>query len=131
MSREISELTGAFTSARFDQVRYRIGDELGEVFGEDTEYEGLTLTVEVADLQDGLAMLRSLSVTPEPFEVSSLEDVAELATAELSALQQAQRRWGAFADALGAALEKSSVDKDAAVGIVAALVQKHDKEAQK
>lgn len=52
---------GSIRTARFETVRYWLGHETGDVFGHDCEYEGPTLTIEVADAADAQAMLDAIS----------------------------------------------------------------------
>lgn len=54
-------LIGTISTPRHSAVRYQIGNEAGDVFGRDSGYDGPTLTVEIADMNDGLAMLRALA----------------------------------------------------------------------
>ena len=53
-------IIGTIRTARHQAVRYHIGHESGDVFGVDSDYDGPTLTVEVADLADAQAMLADL-----------------------------------------------------------------------
>lgn len=41
--------------------RFIMGESCGEVFGEDDHFQGLTLTVEVCDSEEGLRLLAALS----------------------------------------------------------------------
>ncbi len=52
---------GSISTARFETVRYWLGHETGDVFGPDCDYDGPTLTVEVADAADARAMLEAIS----------------------------------------------------------------------
>jgi hypothetical protein len=54
------EITGTITTPRHEAVRYRIGQESGNVFTEDEEFDGLTLTIEVSGRRDAMAMLRAI-----------------------------------------------------------------------
>ena len=51
---------GTISTARHPVVRYHIGHETGDVFGRDCDYDGPTLTLEVADMADAVAMLRAI-----------------------------------------------------------------------
>lgn len=52
---------GSIRTTRFETVRYWVGHETGDVFGRDCDYDGLTLTIEVADAADAQAMLDAIS----------------------------------------------------------------------
>lgn len=52
---------GTIGTDRNAVVRYWVGYETGDVFGCDCDYDGLTLTVEVADAADARAMLDAMS----------------------------------------------------------------------
>lgn len=50
-------------------LRYRLGDECGDIFEVDDDYDGLTLTVEVRDEAEGrrlIAALRGAVERPDP-----------------------------------------------------------------
>ena len=46
------ELTGLVTVAPGHQRRYRIGHDSGDVFSEDDDYDGVTLTIEATGIED-------------------------------------------------------------------------------
>ncbi|MGN7869595.1 hypothetical protein [Paracoccus sp. 22332] len=60
-----SGVVGTISTARHPVVRYSIGHEGGDVFGLDSDYDGPTLTVEVADLDDACAMLSDIALAPQ------------------------------------------------------------------
>ncbi len=41
-------------------LRYRLGDECGDIFAEDDDFDGLTLTVEVRDEAEGRRLIEAL-----------------------------------------------------------------------
>jgi len=54
------EITGTISTSRHRAVRFRAGQESGEIFGEGVEYDGFTLTIEVDGKDDALAMLEAI-----------------------------------------------------------------------
>ena len=40
--------------------RYRIGNECGEVFADDEDFEGITLTIEVESIEDGERLVAAI-----------------------------------------------------------------------
>ena len=61
-----TEMTGTISTARHQVVRYRAGHESGDLFEEGQEFDGLTLTIEVADVADARAMLDAISRRATP-----------------------------------------------------------------
>lgn len=61
----MTEKIGKLIEPTGQERRYRIGNESGEVFACDEDFDGYTLTVEVADTADGDALLARLH-RPEP-----------------------------------------------------------------
>ena len=59
-----TEMTGTISTARHQVVRYRAGHESGDLFEEGQDFDGLTLTIEVADAADAQAMLDAISWRP-------------------------------------------------------------------
>ena len=59
-----TEMTGTISTARHQVVRYRAGHESGDLFEEGQDFDGLTLTIEVADAADAQAMLDAISAAP-------------------------------------------------------------------
>ncbi|AKG94540.1 hypothetical protein Shpa_29 [Paracoccus phage Shpa] len=59
-----TEMTGTISTARHQVVRYRAGHESGDLFEEGQDFDGLTLTIEVADAADARAMLNAISWRP-------------------------------------------------------------------
>jgi len=57
MSDEIKGLVAPPTDTL---CRYRIGREVGEVFGEGDDYDGLTLTIEIDTVDQGLAFVAAI-----------------------------------------------------------------------
>lgn len=55
-----AEITGTISTTRHAMVRYRIGSDCGDTFGADSDYDGLTLTIEVSGRDDALAMLEAI-----------------------------------------------------------------------
>lgn len=41
-------------------LRYRLGDECGDIFAEDDDFDGVTLTVEVRDEAEGRRLIEAL-----------------------------------------------------------------------
>lgn len=64
-------IVGTISTVRHPAVRYCIGHEGGDVFGYDSDYDGPTLTVEVADLDDARAMLGAISLRTREAEMRS------------------------------------------------------------
>lgn len=54
------EITGTISTERHEVVRYRAGHESGDIFEEDVDYDGFTLTIEVSGHDDALAMLDAI-----------------------------------------------------------------------
>jgi catechol 2,3-dioxygenase-like lactoylglutathione lyase family enzyme len=50
------ELTGTILGPDGHERRFRVGEVWGEVFVEDEDFCGITLTIEVASLQEGMAL---------------------------------------------------------------------------
>ena len=59
-----TEMTGTISTARHQVVRYVAELNCGRAFGPGCEYEGPTLTIEVADAADAQAMLDAISAAP-------------------------------------------------------------------
>ncbi|MBO9459011.1 hypothetical protein [Labrenzia sp. R5_0] len=57
---EDREMTGVISNSRNRAIRFRAGSECGELFEEDVEFDGLTLTVEVSGKEDALAMIEAI-----------------------------------------------------------------------
>ena len=55
-----TEITGTISTSRHRDVRYRIGRESGDLFEEDQDFDGITLTIEVSGRDDALAMLKAI-----------------------------------------------------------------------
>lgn len=60
------EMTGTISTARHQVVRYRAWHESGDLFEEGQDFDGLTLTIEVADAADAQAMLDAISSRAAP-----------------------------------------------------------------
>lgn len=54
------EITGLVEVSTGHMRRFRIGHDSGEVFHDNDDYEGVTLTVEALSMEDGRAILRLL-----------------------------------------------------------------------
>lgn len=54
------ETTGRLSPIPGMDHRFRIGTSCGDTFEEEDDFDGYTLTVEVADLDEGEAFLRAL-----------------------------------------------------------------------
>lgn len=54
------EITGLVAPLPDTLCRYRIGREIGEIFDEGDEYDGLTLTIEIDTVDQGLAFVAAL-----------------------------------------------------------------------
>jgi hypothetical protein len=62
------ESSGHIRTNRHDRVRYRFGHNSGDVFREDDDFEGTTLTIECADwneAKDMLAAIRRMGPHPQ------------------------------------------------------------------
>lgn len=55
-----AEITGTISTPRHAAVRYRVGQECGEIFEEGVDFDGFTLTIEVSGRDDALAMLEAI-----------------------------------------------------------------------
>jgi hypothetical protein len=51
----MSEIIG-----KIGPLRFRLGDECGDVFADDDDFDGLTLTVEVRDEAEGRRLIEAL-----------------------------------------------------------------------
>ena len=60
---EHRDIAGVIQTSRHERVRYRAGSESGEVFVQGEDFDGLTLTIEVAGRDDALAMIRAIENT--------------------------------------------------------------------
>lgn len=59
---EHADICGVTSTNRFERVRWRAGAECGdELFEDGVEFDGLTLTIEVAGKEDALAMIEAIS----------------------------------------------------------------------
>lgn len=57
---DTDELIGHLTGPRQQRLRYRIGESCGDLFEEDDDFDGLTLTVELPSLEDGEAIVAKM-----------------------------------------------------------------------
>lgn len=55
------DITGRLTPHRGRRNRYRIGEESGDIFEEDDEFDGMTLTVEVHSDAEAMRMVETLA----------------------------------------------------------------------
>lgn len=60
---EWKDVTGTISTDRHSAVRFRAGAECGDVFEEDVEFDGYTLTIEVSGESDALAMVEAIRKT--------------------------------------------------------------------
>ena len=69
------DISGAIRTNRHARVRYRFGQECGEVFAEGEDYDGPTLTIECADWNEAKDMLAAIRrMGPHPPLLASNED---------------------------------------------------------
>lgn len=52
------ERSGTLICPDGNERHWRVGNACGEVFAEDVDFDGLTLTIEVASEKDGIALVR-------------------------------------------------------------------------
>tara|TARA_R110000751_G_scaffold307812_1_gene431879 strand:+ start:47625 stop:47849 length:225 start_codon:yes stop_codon:yes gene_type:complete len=62
--RALGEQTGALRVCG-EKVAYRFGDESGEVFASDEDFDGYTLTIEITSAAQFAAILRALAAEQE------------------------------------------------------------------
>jgi hypothetical protein len=55
-------LTGTIIAPDGHERRFRVGVEIGEVFAEDEDFDGLTLTLEVRSLEEGASILQLIDL---------------------------------------------------------------------
>lgn len=54
------EVLGTVRTTDGDELQFRIGSESGDVFAEDEDFDGITLTIECRDVERGVAMIAML-----------------------------------------------------------------------
>jgi hypothetical protein len=59
---EQNPLAGTIATRRYPAVRWRAGSDWGEIFEAGVDYTGLTLTIEIADHADAMALLAALAL---------------------------------------------------------------------
>tara|TARA_R110002051_G_C8754381_1_gene500681 strand:+ start:2995 stop:3210 length:216 start_codon:yes stop_codon:yes gene_type:complete len=57
---EHKDVTGTISTDRHRTVRFRAGSEYGDLFEENVEFDGYTLTIEVSGEADALAMIEAI-----------------------------------------------------------------------
>lgn len=71
------ETVGEIATSRHSAVRYRIGADCGDTFGTDSDYDGLSLTLEIADHADAMAMLAAITGPQTTMSAAALDVIAE------------------------------------------------------
>lgn len=69
------DISGTIRTNRHERVRYRFGNECGDVFKEDDDFDGTTLTIECADWKEANDMLAAIRrMGPHPPLLASDKD---------------------------------------------------------